>query len=93
MLSSAAGQALTGAQIETIRESIRGNIAVGEARRKEIKTQNSTVIAILTGKLDISYLWSLRSASKKFKWGMENRCLLSAIARSRDFVANPNAEK
>ena len=47
---------------------------------------------IILGKLDISFHENLLSASKHFRSGIENNCLLSLIEGLRNFVANPNAE-
>jgi hypothetical protein len=82
------GAILTEEQIESVRVKLRGDAT----RRSDIRSQNSIVIQIIVGKLDVSYVENLRSVSKQFKFGSDNQCLLSLIEGIRNFVANPNAE-
>ena len=85
--ASRAGE-LSEAEIEGLKQRIRGDAA----KRADVLQQNSTIIQMIVGRLDLSYLENLRSASQKFKWGADNQCLLSLIEGLRNFVANPNAE-
>jgi len=82
------GYILTEAEMEVLRGRLRGD----QNRRSDVKSQNATVIMIILGKLDISFHENLLSASKHFRSGIENNCLLSLIEGLRNFVANPNAE-
>lgn len=87
-LEHKAGEVLSESEIETLRVRIRGD----PTKRDDVKQQNSTIIQMIVGKLDTSYLSNLRSASSLFKFGSDNSCLLSLIEGLRNFVANPNAE-
>ena len=75
-------------EIQGMKSKIRGDAV----KRADVLQQNSTIIQMIIGKLDMSYLENLRSASQRFKWGSDNQCLLSLIEGLRNFVANPNAE-